>query len=94
MHHLPFEIGLCLTRFTVLDILISKGGERMNQTLTFDGFCPEQNKEYTVSVNYINSSTLTENKLIRGLAKCDYASSRGCSYIDNCPILKLAPKEI
>ena len=65
----------------------------MNRTFAFKGYCPEQDKEYAISVNYLDASTMTENKLIRGTAKCTYAISHGCNQIDTCPILKSAPEE-
>lgn len=66
----------------------------MNQTYTFNGHCPEQSKDYSVTVTYLDASTLNEKKFIRGLAKCEYASFHGCKHIDDCPILNAVPDEL
>lgn len=62
-------------------------------TETFYGYCPTQDKDYCISVSYLDASDLSNTKYIRGLLTCDYASYGGnCSI--NCPILTQAPEEI
>ena len=58
-----------------------------------DGYCPKQNKEYEVCVNYVDASNMNRTIYIKGLGECDYASRYGCE-IHPCPIMESAPKEI
>lgn len=58
---------------------------------TKSGFCPTQQKEYSISIEYLPSSTLSSSQYIRGLADCDYRRESGCAQ-PNCPIYDDAPK--
>lgn len=65
----------------------------MNKRKTFTGFCPAQNKDFSVTIDYINSSTLEKQSYTKGLATCSYASYGGkCDC--KCPIIDSAPQEI
>jgi len=62
-------------------------------TKVFLGHCPKQaDKNYPISVNYIDVSDSGGRKFIRGLMNCE-AGKYGCD-INPCPILEKAPKEI
>lgn len=58
---------------------------------TKSGFCPTQQKEYSISIEYLSSSTLSSKQYIRGLADCDYRRENGCAQA-NCPIYASAPE--
>lgn len=66
----------------------------MNRILTFSGYCPEQDKDYSVKVTYLDASTLSEKSYIRGSAKCEYAAFKKCSHAVDCPIVKSAPENL
>lgn len=66
----------------------------MTKAFVFKGYCPEQNNEVSLSIDYLDASTLNEKKFIRGLAKCEYASLHNCSQMNNCPIINSAPEKL
>lgn len=66
----------------------------MNQTLSFSGYCPEQDKDYSVNVTYLDASTFSGKAFIRGPVKCEYAAFHECSHSDDCPIIKSAPENL
>lgn len=60
---------------------------------TFSGYCPTQDKEFSVTVEYIDSSTLQKKSYTKGLATCKYASYGGeCNC--ECPIIDSAPNNL
>ena len=75
---------------------------------TFSGYCPTQNKQYSVSVNYIDVSDFEEPKqYVKGLASCKYLCSPAfnecflykipiCNqcFVDKCPLIDLAPEHL
>lgn len=58
-------------------------------------FCPTQNCEYTISVEY---SHITGNRYLKTGANCDYCADvlRGnqCPIQQNCPLYQAMPKEL
>ena len=60
---------------------------------TFTGYCPAQNKDFSVKIEYINSSDLQNRSYTKGIATCNYASYGGACD-GNCPIINSAPEEI
>lgn len=61
---------------------------------TVKGFCPVQNCEYSIGVNY---SHITDNRYLKTGAVCDYCADvfgNGCPNQKNCPLYLSAPKEI
>ena len=58
------------------------------------GFCPVQEKEYSISVYYIDASTMEERKYIKGRATCDYTKYGNVCNVPNCPIIEKAPERI
>lgn len=36
------------------------------------GYCPAQDKDYTISVDYIDTSDLSQKSYAKGIAHCDY----------------------
>lgn len=63
----------------------------MEETIT--GYCPTQGKEYTISVTYQNASTPSQTVYVLTLADCEY-NKFGDKCSCDCPIIKMAPKEI
>ena len=61
---------------------------------TIHGVCPVQNKEYSVSVNYIDASTMEKTEYVKGITHCDFVRFGGECTLSECPIAKLAPEHI
>jgi hypothetical protein len=63
--------------------------------LSVKGFCPTQNKDYSVTVDYIDATTLTQKAAVKGLAKCEFNKyGDACPIAKNCPIIRSAPEAI
>lgn len=63
----------------------------------FVGFCPTQNKEFSISMPYINSQTMSDNRAVyvSGVPRCDFIARGGkCEIVASCPIIANAPQEI
>lgn len=58
------------------------------------GYCPVQDKEYSVSINYIDSSTLKKKAWIKGTYFCEYNKFGDRCNEHECPIYKLSPEEL
>lgn len=58
------------------------------------GFCPTQNKDYSIRVNYINVSTTERFEYAKGIASCDYTSCGNDCDLPRCPIASNAPESI
>lgn len=56
------------------------------------GYCPVQDEEYTISVNYIDASTLKERVCIKGTYYCEYNKYGDQCNEQECPIYKLSPE--
>lgn len=56
------------------------------------GYCPEQDYEYTINVNYHPVSTLGISGYKKGNFSCGYTIRNTCNQI-TCPIFKNAPKD-
>ena len=62
---------------------------------SFRGYCPMYNVETTLHINYIDASTLSSSKYVKGVAECPYVKkSLPCNKSSECPIIKQAPQEI
>lgn len=59
----------------------------------FSGYCPTQDKNVSVVIEYIDASTLQKKSYIKGLATCTYASYGGECNCD-CPIIDSAPQNL
>lgn len=66
----------------------------MNRILTFSGYCPEQDKDYSIRITYLDASTMSGKVFVRDSIKCDYAAFKKCSHAADCPIVKSAPKNL
>lgn len=58
------------------------------------GYCPTQNCEYTISVEY---SHITGNRYLKIGATCDYTADyfgKGCPIEKSCPLYLSMPKEM
>lgn len=58
------------------------------------GFCPSQNKDYSVNVCYINASTTENTQYIKGRGICDYTKCGNDCNLPQCPIASNAPESI
>lgn len=68
----------------------------MNRQIVCTGFCPTLNKEFQITVDYLDVSSLDHpNHYIRSLITCDFASwvHNDCPIQKDCPLLQKAPKE-
>ena len=81
-----------LTIILIDDTILTVGGITMQKVVS--GVCPVQNKEYSVSVNYIDASTFNKTEYIKGRTHCDYVRFGGECTFSECPIAKLAPEQI
>ncbi len=67
----------------------------MNKTVTISGFCPTQNKNYSIDVTYLDVSDFQHpHRYIQSLADCVYGSFGNCPIMNECPLRAKAPKEI
>lgn len=66
----------------------------MKKILTLSGHCPTLNDDYSITVDYLDASTLSGQKHIKGLASCELAARGNCPNVKTCPILAKAPDEI
>lgn len=70
----------------------------MNKQVLIPGFCPNQNKDYNISITYLENKSLSQTRTpyIKGLMSCDYVSIQHniCPLANDCPIYKNAPAEI
>lgn len=58
------------------------------------GYCPIQGKIYSIFVEYIDASDLSEAIYCKGRAKCDYNKSGDKCDPSKCPIIELAPENL
>ena len=57
----------------------------MRKTIT--GYCPTQNKNYSISIDVISNATLDNpNSYELGMTNCEYAGTNECDISNNCPI--------
>lgn len=61
-------------------------------TKRISGYCPEQDCEYTVNINYHPILTLAINGYKKGNFSCGYTIRNTCNQ-NTCPIFKNAPKD-
>lgn len=61
---------------------------------TFHGVCPAQGKNYTISITYIDASTLEEKQYIKGTFRCEHNLFGDKCNGNECPIYKSAPQNI
>ena len=59
------------------------------RVLTFEGYCPVQEKQYSITIPYLDDGF---GGGIKGVANCDYAKHHNCSV--KCPIIEEAPSNI
>lgn len=72
---------------------IKKGGKIMKKSIS--GFCPTQNKEYSITIDYVDASSYCETCYEKGTFKCDYnIYGDKCSISSSCPLYSSAPREI
>lgn len=58
------------------------------------GYCPTQDKEYSISVSYLNASTLEEKSYIKGTFRCEHNLYGDKCNGNECPIYDSAPQSI
>lgn len=56
------------------------------------GFCPTQQKDYTIDVDYENASSLDGKQFVKGRFRCDYDLFGDKCNGNNCPIYKTTPE--
>ena len=67
----------------------------MNKIVTVSGFCPTQNKEYCISITYLDVSNFQNpHRYIQGMADCKHGSFGNCPIMKDCPLRAKAPKEL
>lgn len=63
---------------------------------SFPGFCPVQGKDYAISINYVDNTSLSDTHRVyeKGLATCTYNMYGDKCNANDCPIIKKAPDTI
>ena len=64
---------------------------------TIKGYCPTQGQEFSIDVNYIESTSAISNARTynKGLSVCDYLNDgNDCPVKDSCPLIESAPNSI
>lgn len=59
-----------------------------------NGVCPVQGKEYSISIDYVDASTLAKKEYIKGRAYCDYNKFGGKCNPSICPLYNSAPDKL
>lgn len=68
---------------------------QFDKTISLNGFCPVQQKDYSITVGYnvINKNEYPKRYLQCG-ASCEfYMNQNGCEHSSDCPIREKAPNE-
>lgn len=65
----------------------------MIETKSFSGYCPTQEKEYSVNIDYVCDSTLYEVVYEKGAGNCKY-NMYGDKCKISCPIINAAPETL
>lgn len=60
----------------------------------FTGYCPTQNKDYTIYVTYIDTSDTEQSSYTKGIATCNYTKFGGVCDSSKCPLIKSAPENL
>jgi hypothetical protein len=71
--------------------------EVVKMVKTIKGYCPTQGQEFSIDVNYIESTSITSNTRTynKGLSVCDYLKNgNDCPVKDSCPLIESAPNSI
>lgn len=55
------------------------------------GYCPAQQENYTISVRYIDASTLAKEQYVKGTFRCEHNLFGDKCNGNECPIYKSAP---
>ena len=61
----------------------------MNKNVSVKGFCPTLNRDYQISVKYINADT----SYIKGTFNCEYTELTNKCSVNDCPLYKSAKEE-
>ena len=56
------------------------------------GYCPAQQSDYTISVSYIDASTLAKREFVKGNFRCEHNLFGDKCNGNECPIYKSAPE--
>ncbi len=54
------------------------------------GFCPAQQKDYSIDVSYVDASTLSERCYVKGTFRCEHNLFGDKCNGNECPIYKSA----
>ncbi|GAA0254244.1 hypothetical protein GCM10008922_13010 [Faecalicatena contorta] len=60
----------------------------------FTGYCPAQGNDYTISIEYIDTSDFSQKSYEKGIAHCDYNMYGDKCDSSKCPIIKSAPQSL
>ena len=71
-----------------------EGGDMMYKT--FSGYCPAQNKDYNISIEYIETTSLndTRRRYEKGMATCKHNMFGDKCDANKCPIIAQAPETL
>lgn len=64
----------------------------MPKSVTVNGYCPTQDKDFSISVDYISTRNLHQTKFTKGLMTCEFASFGGECDIE-CPLYESTPEK-
>lgn len=59
-----------------------------------EGFCPTQQKDYSIDVFYKEVSNTKEKRFVKNGSQCEYDLFGDKCHIDDCPIYESAPEYI
>lgn len=60
--------------------------------MQISGFCPTQNKNYSINVSYFDASTFESEQYIKGTFRCEHNLFGDKCNGKNCPIYESAPE--
>lgn len=68
----------------------------MQQRISVSGYCPQQDRDYEISVRYLFASGKSRPSHIKDTFYCGYSALTGCDYrrTAECPIYENAPDAI
>lgn len=56
------------------------------------GFCPAQQRDYTIDVSYLDASTLESRQFVKGTFRCEHNLFGDKCNGNDCPIYESAPE--
>ena len=58
------------------------------------GYCPTLDKDYSITVTYIDGSTLSQRCLIKDTFRCEHNTYGDACTLSDCPLYESAPDSL